>query len=200
MENKIPESLLDLYESLLSAQLRVVKQLKNPKSTKTKREGEKGMSNMDMAIDILRKARQPLHISEILRPNQNPIQNQPGPGIPGQRPGQKGPPPPGSGPNRPQHLRGDGQVRPKKARHPPNQERILDDDLLRKLLQLLWLYRGMIRITLLRNIALVTHALLTLFHGARGANGWLSQAALARCLPLESSPKGQGTAAFPVSG
>jgi hypothetical protein len=82
-------------------------------------------------------------------------------------------------------------VRRKKARHPPNQERILDDDLLRKLFQLLYFYRGVIRITLLRNIALLTHALLTLFHGARGTNGWLSQAALARCLPLESSPKGR---------
>jgi hypothetical protein len=66
MENKIPESLLSLYESLLSAQLRVVKQLKNPKPAKTKRAGEKGMSNMDMAIDILRQTRKPLHISEIL--------------------------------------------------------------------------------------------------------------------------------------
>ncbi len=66
MENKIPESLLNLCESLLSAQLRVVKQLKNPKPVKTKQEGDKGMSNMDMAIDILRQARKPLHISEIL--------------------------------------------------------------------------------------------------------------------------------------
>lgn len=82
-------------------------------------------------------------------------------------------------------------MRPKKVKAAPNQERILDDDLLRKLFQLLDLYRGVIRITLLRNIALLTHALLTLFHGARGANGWLSQAALARCLPLESSPKGR---------
>jgi hypothetical protein len=66
MENKIPESLLNLYESLLYAQLRVVKQLKNPKPTKTKREGHKGMYNMDMAIDILLRAHRPLHISEIL--------------------------------------------------------------------------------------------------------------------------------------
>jgi hypothetical protein len=82
-------------------------------------------------------------------------------------------------------------VRPQKAKSAPNQEQILYDDLLRKLLELLSLYRGMIRITLLRNIALLTHALLTLFHGARGGNGWLSQAALARCLPLGSSPKGR---------
>jgi hypothetical protein len=66
MENKVPENLLNLYESLLSAQLRVVRQLKNPKPAKTKREGDKGMSNMDMAIDILRQVRKPLHISEIL--------------------------------------------------------------------------------------------------------------------------------------
>ena len=66
MENKIPESFLDLYESLLSAQLRVVRQLKNPRPAAPKRGSEKGMSNMDMAIDILRKARHPLHISEIL--------------------------------------------------------------------------------------------------------------------------------------
>jgi hypothetical protein len=66
MENKIPENLLNLYESLLSAQLRVVKQLKKPKPAKRKQEGEKGMSNMDMAIDILQQAHKPLHISEIL--------------------------------------------------------------------------------------------------------------------------------------
>ena len=82
-------------------------------------------------------------------------------------------------------------MRPPKAKPAPNQEQILYDDLLRKLLDLLSLYRGLLRITLLRNIALLTYALLTLFHGARGANGWLSQAALARCLPLKSSPKGR---------
>jgi len=80
-------------------------------------------------------------------------------------------------------------MRPPAAKYVPNQEQILYDDLLRKLLDLLSLYHGMIRITILRNIALLTHALLTLFHGARGGNGWLSQAALARCLPLQSSPK-----------
>jgi hypothetical protein len=80
-------------------------------------------------------------------------------------------------------------VKPPKAKRAPNQERILYDDLLRKLVDLLSLYQGMIRITILRNIALLTYALLTLFHGARGGNGWLSQAALARCLPLQSSPK-----------
>jgi hypothetical protein len=80
-------------------------------------------------------------------------------------------------------------VRSPKA--PANQERIVYDDLLRRLMGLLSLYQGMIRVTLLKNIALLTHALLTLFHGARGGNGWLSKAALARCLPLQTGPKGR---------
>jgi Transposase DDE domain len=70
-----------------------------------------------------------------------------------------------------------------------NRERIESDDLLGKLMELLFVYRGMIRVTILKNIALVTYALVTLFHGARGGNGWLSKAALARCLPLGTGPK-----------
>jgi len=57
----------------------------------------------------------------------------------------------------------------------PNRERLTEDDFLRKLLDLLFRYRGLVRITILKNIALLTHALLTLFQGARGGNGWLSQ-------------------------
>ena len=68
----------------------------------------------------------------------------------------------------------------RKARCFPNRERIESDDLLRKLMELLFVYRGMIRVTILKNIALVTYALIILFHGARGGNGWLSKAALAR--------------------
>jgi hypothetical protein len=70
-----------------------------------------------------------------------------------------------------------------------NRERIEYDPLLRKLFELLWVYRGMIRVTILKNIALTTYALITLFSGARGGNGWLSKAALARCLPLGTGPK-----------
>lgn len=70
-----------------------------------------------------------------------------------------------------------------------NRERIESDDLLRKLMELLLAYRGMIRVTILKNMALVTHALVSLYHGARGGNGWLSKAALARCLPLGTGPK-----------
>src|SRR5512139_3450735 len=66
MESKIPEWFLSFHESLFSAQLRAVRQLKSPKAKKAKRTEDKGMSNMDMAIDILRRAQRPLHISEII--------------------------------------------------------------------------------------------------------------------------------------
>jgi len=80
-------------------------------------------------------------------------------------------------------------LKSKKPRLHLNAERIEYDDLLRKLMGLLLVSRGMIRVTILKNIALVTYALITLFHGARGGNGWLSKAALARCLPLGTGPK-----------
>jgi two-component SAPR family response regulator len=66
MEHKIPDGLLDLYESMLSAQLRAVRQLKTSKSSTPKRETSEGMSNIKMVLDILRQARKPLHVSEIL--------------------------------------------------------------------------------------------------------------------------------------
>lgn len=66
MESKVPEWFLSFYESLLSAQLRVIRQLKSPRPKKTKPGEEKSMSNMNMALDILRRAQNPLHVSEII--------------------------------------------------------------------------------------------------------------------------------------
>jgi hypothetical protein len=66
MESKIPEWFLSFYESLFSAQLRAVRQLKSSKPRKAKEREKKSMSNMDMVIDILQQARTPLHISEII--------------------------------------------------------------------------------------------------------------------------------------
>ena len=43
-----------------------VRQLKSPKAKKPKRIEDKSMSNMDMAIDILRRSQGPLHISDII--------------------------------------------------------------------------------------------------------------------------------------
>ena len=66
MESKPPEWFLSFYESLFSSQLRVVRQLKAPKTKKAKAEKGRSMSNIDMAIDILQRAENPLHISEII--------------------------------------------------------------------------------------------------------------------------------------
>ena len=66
MENKIPDGLLTLYESVLSAQLHVIRQLKAPKPAKPKRAIQQSMSNINMALDILHQAHQPLHVSDLL--------------------------------------------------------------------------------------------------------------------------------------
>ena len=66
MESKIPEWFLSFYESLFLAQLRTVRQLKSPKPKRAKGREDRGMSNMDIAMDILRRAQEPLHISEII--------------------------------------------------------------------------------------------------------------------------------------
>jgi hypothetical protein len=66
MDSKIPEWFLSFYESLFLAQLRTLRQLKSPKAKKAKGTGDKSMSNMGMATDILRRAQRPLHISEII--------------------------------------------------------------------------------------------------------------------------------------
>ena len=66
MESKIPEWFLSFYESLFLSQLRTVRQLKSPKPKKAKGREDKDMSNMDMAIDILRRSQGPLHISDII--------------------------------------------------------------------------------------------------------------------------------------
>jgi hypothetical protein len=66
METKIPEWFLSFYESLFSAQLRAVRQLKAPRRTERKPRSGKGMSNIDMSLDILRQAKRPIHISDLL--------------------------------------------------------------------------------------------------------------------------------------
>lgn len=66
METKIPEWFLSFYESIFSSQLRAIRQLKSPKPRRAKEGEKRSMSNMDMVIDILKRAQRPLHISEII--------------------------------------------------------------------------------------------------------------------------------------
>ena len=63
-EDKIRIAVLDVIEVSLDAQLRAIRRLKKGKA-ESRRE-RKGMSQVDMAHDILRRAGRPLHVSEII--------------------------------------------------------------------------------------------------------------------------------------
>ena len=65
MEKKDTEDLLGIFEALLSVQLRAVRQLKSGAPGKKVARHER-MSHMDMATDVLKRARAPLHISALL--------------------------------------------------------------------------------------------------------------------------------------
>ncbi len=57
--------ILETFESSLEAQLRAVKRLRHVEFEKTTQQ-DKGKSHVDMAFDILKKARRPLHVSELI--------------------------------------------------------------------------------------------------------------------------------------
>ncbi|HWT79919.1 MAG TPA: hypothetical protein VN648_14120 [Candidatus Methylomirabilis sp.] len=63
-EDKIRTAVLDALEVSLDAQLRAVRRLQQGKTERPRR--RKGMSQVDMAHDILRRAGKPLHVSEII--------------------------------------------------------------------------------------------------------------------------------------
>jgi hypothetical protein len=63
-ENMIKSAVLDAFEVSLDAQLRAIRRLKQDKAEP--RRARKGMSQVDMAYDILQRAEGPLHISDIL--------------------------------------------------------------------------------------------------------------------------------------
>jgi hypothetical protein len=65
-EGTIKGIILDITEASLEAQLRAVRRLKSGKETPKATPSRKGMSQIDLAYDILKKARTPLHISELI--------------------------------------------------------------------------------------------------------------------------------------
>ena len=71
MNDEARDLILGVFEASLDAQLRAVRRLRHPQPTAEPRR-HKGLSQVDMAFDILKKARSPLHVSEIL----NRIQSQ----------------------------------------------------------------------------------------------------------------------------
>ena len=65
MSDDLKDSILSLFEASLDAQLRAVRRLRHPSPLPARRPRAR-LSQVDMAYDILKKARSPLHISALL--------------------------------------------------------------------------------------------------------------------------------------
>jgi hypothetical protein len=65
-ESIIKDTILSTIEASLEAQLRAVRRLKSGEPSGKPRTSRKGMSQVDMAYDILKRAKAPLHVSEII--------------------------------------------------------------------------------------------------------------------------------------
>ena len=66
MNDETKDLILSAFEASLDAQLRAVRRLRHGEPSPLEPRRRKGRSQVDMAFDILKKARSPLHISEIL--------------------------------------------------------------------------------------------------------------------------------------
>jgi hypothetical protein len=58
--------ILEAMEQGLQAQLHAVRKMRKPGSQEKPRRQKEGMSQMDIAYDILLKARRPLHVTELI--------------------------------------------------------------------------------------------------------------------------------------
>ncbi len=66
MNDEVKDVILSVFEASLDAQLRAVRRLRQGDSSPSEPRRRKGLSQVDMAFDILKKARAPLHVSQIL--------------------------------------------------------------------------------------------------------------------------------------
>jgi hypothetical protein len=66
MNNETKDLILSVFEASLEAQLRAVRRLRQGEAVPAEPRPRKGRSQVDMAFDILKKARTPLHVSDIL--------------------------------------------------------------------------------------------------------------------------------------
>ena len=66
MNDDLKDLILGTFEVSLEAQLRAVRRLRQDEPASTEPRPHKGLSQVDMAFDILKKARAPLHISDLL--------------------------------------------------------------------------------------------------------------------------------------
>ena len=66
MNDDAKDLILGIFEASLEAQLRAVRRLRHGEPSAAMPRPRKGLSQVDMAFDILKKARSPLHVSVIL--------------------------------------------------------------------------------------------------------------------------------------
>ena len=66
MNDETKDLILSVFEASLEAQLRAVRRLRQGQPEPTTPRRRKGLSQVEMAFDILKKARTPLHISDLL--------------------------------------------------------------------------------------------------------------------------------------
>jgi len=66
MNDETKDLILSVFETSLEAQLRAVRRLRQGQPDNATPHPRKGLSQVDMAFDILKKARSPLHVSLIL--------------------------------------------------------------------------------------------------------------------------------------
>lgn len=66
MNDETRNLILSVFEASLEAQLRAVRRLRQGEITPSEPRPRKRLSQVDMAFDILKKVRAPLHVSDIL--------------------------------------------------------------------------------------------------------------------------------------
>ena len=66
MNDEFKDLFLGTFEASLEAQLRAVRRLRQQKSEPQRARPKKGLSQVDMAFDVLKRARTPLHVSALL--------------------------------------------------------------------------------------------------------------------------------------
>ncbi len=66
MPDDLKDSILSIFEASLAAQLRAVRRLQSGPTVPAPSRRRSGLSQVDMAYDILKKAHTPLYISELL--------------------------------------------------------------------------------------------------------------------------------------
>ena len=66
MADDLKDTVLSIFEAALEAQLRAIRRLRQGPQAPPARRPRQGMSQVDMAFDILKKARTPLHVAVII--------------------------------------------------------------------------------------------------------------------------------------